>query len=90
MIEGLYNFQIDKNTIPVFYVNKNTWTDEYKNIIHLCLSERRCYVIVEPDPNICNRYVEYSLICRVDFYECYEQIDHLLGLKIKNHNIEYQ
>lgn len=83
MIEGQYNFQIDKNIIPVFYINKNAWTDEYKKIIHHCLGERRCYVLVESDPKVCNRYAEYSFICREDFYKCYEQIDYLLGLKNK-------
>ena len=56
LINAQYFFQTDKNAVPVFYINKATWTEEYKRIISLCAHNRKCYLIIEPDPQICNRY----------------------------------
>ena len=64
LIDGKYFFQIDENAIPVFYINKATWTEEYKRIISLCAYNRKCYLIVEPDPQICNRYYEIYIVTR--------------------------
>ena len=83
LIDGKYFFQIDENTVP-FYINKETWTEEYKRIISLCVYNRKCYLIVEPDPQICNRYYEITCLSLIDFEKNYELINHLLGLDIKN------
>ena len=84
LIDGKYFFQIDENTVQVFYINKETWTEEYKRIISLCVYNRKCYLIVEPDPQICNRYYEITCLSLIDFEKNYELINHLLGLDIKN------
>ena len=84
LIDGKYFFQIDENTVPVFYINKETWTEEYKRIISLYVYNRKCYLIVEPDPQICNRYYEITCLSLIDFEKNYELINHLLGLDIKN------
>ena len=67
LINAQYFFQTDKNAIPVFYINKATWTEEYKRIISLCAYNRKCYLIIEPDPQICNRYYEITCMCLIDF-----------------------
>ena len=84
LINAQYFFQIDENAVPVFYINKATWTEEYKRIISLCASNRKCYLIIEPDPQICNRYYEITCMCLIDLEKNYELIDRLLGLDIKN------
>ena len=84
LIDGKYFFQIDENVVPVFYINKATWTEEYKRIINLCAYNRKCYLIVEPYPQICNRYYEITCLNLIDFEKNYELINRLLRLDIKN------
>ena len=84
LINAQYFFQTDENAVPVFYINKATWTEEYKRIISLCAYNRKCYLIIEPDPQVCNRYCEITCMCLIDFEKNYELINHLLGLDIKN------
>ena len=67
LINAQYFFQTDKNAVPVFYINKATWTEEYKRIISLCAYNIKCYLIIEPDPQICNRYYEITCMCLIDF-----------------------
>ena len=67
LINAQYFFQTDKNAVPVFYINKATWTEEYKRIISLCAYNRKCYLIIEPDPQVCNRYCEIICMCLIDF-----------------------
>ena len=83
LINAQYFFQTDKNAVPVFYINKATWTEEYKRIISLCAYNRKCYLIVEPDPQICNRYCEIICMSLIDFEKNHEFINHLLGLDDK-------
>lgn len=66
LINAQYFFQTDENAVPVFYINKATWTEEYKRIISLCAYNRKCYLIIEPDPQICNRYYEITCMCLID------------------------
>ena len=87
LIDGKYFFQIDENVVPVFYINKATWTQEYKRIISLCAYNRKCYLIVEPYPQICNRYYEITCLSLIDFEKNYKLINHLLGLDEKQDNI---
>lgn len=87
LIDGKYFFQIDENAIPVFYINKATQTEEYKRIISLCAYNGKCYLIVEPYPQICNRYYEITCLSLIDFEKNYELINHLLGLDEKQDNI---
>ncbi len=87
LIDGKYFFQIDENVVPVFYINKATWTQEYKRIISLCAYNRKCYLIVEPYPQICNRYYEITCLSLIDFEKNYELINHLLGLDEKQDNV---
>lgn len=77
----MYNFQLDKNSVPIFYINKKVWSDKYKYVIHQCLCERMCYLLVEPDPNVAIRMVEITCLCRNDFTEHYELIEKYLGIK---------
>ena len=56
----IFFFQIDENAVPVFYINKATWTEEYKRIISLCAYNRKCYLIIEPDTQNKNRYCEIT------------------------------
>lgn len=84
LINAQYFFQTDENAVPVFYINKATWTEECKRIISLCAYNRKCYLIIEPDPQVCNRYCEITCMCLIDLEKNYELIDRLLGLDIKN------
>ena len=77
----MYNFQADKNAIPIFYVNKATWTEYYKSIIHQCLNDRMCYILVESDIDVLNRMVEITCMCRADFTDNYDVIEKALGIK---------
>ncbi len=84
LIDAQYFFQTDENAAPVFYINKASWTNEYKRIISLCAYNRKCYLIVEPDPQICNRYCEIICMSLIDFEKNHELINnHLLGLDDK-------
>ena len=87
LIDAQYFFQTDENAVPVFYINKATWTNEYKRIISLCAYNRKCYLIVELDSQVCNRYCEITCMCLKDFEKNYELIDYLLGLDEKQDNI---
>jgi len=80
LINAQYFFQTDENAVPVFYINKATWTEEYKRIISSCAYNRKCYLFVEPDLQICNRYCEIVCMCLADFTEQENLISHLLGL----------
>ena len=77
----MYNFQADKNSVPIFYINKEVWSDKYKHVIHQCLGERICYLLVEPDPNVAIRMVEITCLCPKDFIEHYELIEKFIGIK---------
>lgn len=80
----MYNFQGDSNAVPVFYINKNTWTEGYKRVIHQCLLDRMCYILVEPDPNVSIRMVEFTCMCRADFEKNYENIEKILDINPYN------
>lgn len=56
-----------KTLLQYFNINKASLTDEYKRIISLCAYNRKCYLIVEPDPQICNRYCEIICMSLIDF-----------------------
>lgn len=77
----MYNFQADENAVPIFYVNKATWTELYKSIILQCLYYRMCYILVEPDIDVLNRMVEITCMCRADFIDNYDVIEKTLGIK---------
>ena len=77
----MYNFQADKNGVPIFYVNKATWTDHYKSVIRQCLNDRMCYILVEPDPDVAIRMVEITCMCVADFMDNYDVIEKVLGIK---------
>lgn len=66
-------FQANKNTVPIFYVNKATWTDHYKSVIRQCLNDRMCYILVEPDPDVAIRMVEITCMCVADFMDKYQK-----------------
>ena len=83
LIDAQYFFQTDENAAPVFYINKASWTEEYKRIISLCAYNRKCYLIIEPDPQVCNTYCEIICMSLIDFEKNYKLINHLLGLDDK-------
>lgn len=86
MIDAQYFFQTDANAVPVFYINKSNWTKEYKRIISLCAYDRQCYLIIEPDPKVVNRYCEITCMCLADFCNQENFINHLLGLDKKQND----
>ena len=77
----MYAFQADENAVPVFYVNKETWDENYKWIICNCLQQRRCYLLVEPSLEVTNRYVEFTLETVADFNKNRKAIEKVMGIK---------
>lgn len=70
----MYSFQIDSNTVPVFYINKQCWNDNYKRIIHYCLENRMCFLLVEPGDQT-KRCLEITCECIADFVNFYDLIE---------------
>ena len=71
-----YAFQTDKDAVPIFFINKDTWTDEYKYIINSCLDIGHAYLLVHTKQF---GIVEIVCLCRADFNEQIKKIDNLIN-----------
>lgn len=80
MIGASYNFQIDKNAVPVFYINKGSWNDNYKRIIRECTYYRMAYLLCEPDDKS-KPYMEITCMCLKDFEDFISGIEKYIGIE---------
>jgi len=76
----MYNFQIDENAVPVFYINKNCWNDEYKQLIRECLYYKMAYLLCEPEDKSLP-HMEVTCTCLKIFEDFLEMIEKCIGYK---------
>lgn len=73
----MYLFQTEENAIPVFWINKETWNEEYRHIIYSALDQKRTCLLI---PTKKYGIVEIACLQKSDFPEQIKNIDKLLTL----------
>jgi len=80
MVFANYRFQIDENVVPIFYITKNSWNDNYKRIIRECTYNRMAYLLCEPSDNS-KPYMEITCMCLADFENFIGGIEKYIGIE---------
>ncbi len=67
---------MNPEAIPVFYVNKQIWNEEYQSFIAKHVIKRNICIVVDADESweLPNRYVEFYFDCLARFNEYKAQI----------------
>lgn len=75
---NVYRFQIDKNAVPVFYINKNCWNYDYKQLIRQFIHDYNwAYLLCEPVDKT-KPHMEVTCTCLRVFEEFIETVENYI------------
>lgn len=74
----MYLFQVDKNAVPVFYINKNCWNDDYKQLIRQFIREYNCAYLLCAPVDKSKSHMEVMCMCLYDFESFIDRVENYI------------